>query len=192
MGYNRRPSTAGTTKYTKFNPISRNNPVSIQYYKSGNNGNNSTSPLITRNNPRGETLTHIVNLAGIGLEISESTRVEYGFQTANVSNNKGITLTFSSSQTENKVMSAEQEYQSQLQENISQLEMPEMPLGDNVTAEEWQQYEGDMVVYNLQVANEKAKLGPSPIQQIINHILNNDDYEKSQRNEQMPFINQGR
>jgi hypothetical protein len=192
MGYNKRPSTAGIIKYTKFKPISRNNPVSIQYYKSGYNGNNSTSPLITRNNPRGEILTHIVNLAGVSLEMSESTRVDYGFPSANVTNSQGQYLDFTCSQTQAFVIGAEDAYRAELNERTSHLEMPTMPLGDNVTAEDWQQYQSDIISYNIQIGQEKQKMGPSPIQQIINYILNSDDYDKYQWDEPMQLINQSR
>jgi hypothetical protein len=174
-----------TKGYIKHNPISRNNKVIFEVFSSGSS---SFEPQITRNNPRGDLVTSgtlalgayadmkeqrmmTINANDVSLKVPIETD-RYGREVEGAPK-----LEFHNRAIGAEVLVLQLEFQQKVDEVIDAIPKPK-PLGENPTYEEMKEYQAATNAYNFQVGRKRGELmKDSPFNQLINQILNSDDYK---------------
>ncbi|MBR9831655.1 hypothetical protein GYB57_05885 [bacterium] len=175
-GYNRtlnnRPPSAGTMEYNYYNPISRNNRISVTLFEP------STVPSggaqVTRGNVQGQNAISV----GRGLQIliasakSIRSRDKHGIV-------EGTTYTFdfADNQSANNYSQAMNDWQDALNREIAKIEKPSRSDCNDCSQSEMAQYKVESARYNFEVSRAKQKVGPSPYEQIVSELENNNDLE---------------
>ena len=181
---NRRPPSAGTIEYNRYNPISRGNKVSVTYFEPQKS---TQQQQITRGNVAGNGLSGSVSLLNAVVEHVKTKTNKPSINGYTTRTDETIKVAFSDNKSQKEFDQMQSSYESNLNSEISKIDKPVHPGGD-ASSEQMGQYNIESAAYDLQVAATKLSVGSSPKEQVLGQVQNNDNVKKVTTTKQLPIV----
>jgi len=105
---------------------------------------------------------------------------------------KGYTVSFGDAAVQKQFDKLQQDYNSRVESAIAKIPEPDVDISSITSQEEFNAASGQLKAYNDQVTFTRASFGPSPLQQVINHLpKNQNEFTKREETERLPSLSPG-
>ncbi|MEC3882078.1 RHS repeat-associated core domain-containing protein, partial [Parapedobacter sp. 10938] len=151
----------------------------------------STSPQITNNNTAGQAFSKSLEFADAVITMTE-TFTGNGKIGGMTGSGKGYTVSFSDAAIQKQFDKLQHDYNSKIESAVAKIPKPDIDFRGITSQEEFNAASDQLEAYNGQVTFTRASFGPSPLQQVIDYLLNNQsEFTKREETERLPSFSPG-
>ncbi len=183
--------TRSMNNYRKTELIEQVSPYNNYLPLYASPGPESLSPQITNNNKAGRALSLSVEGGEVVVKYIEmfSTNGKIG---GVQSSGKGYSVSFKDPEAQKELDMLQRDYNNIVNQEIAKIPKPDIDFESITSQEGFDAASNQLKAYHDRVTFTKAKFGPSPIQQVIDLLLKNQNkFIKKEETQRMPSISPG-